>query len=224
MVTGRTSMGRQRIEMRRIARYSSRHVTFSKRRSGLFKKASELCTLTGAEVGIVVFSPSGNAFSFGHPSVDYVVHRFLSENFPQMSEGSVFSLVDGYCRANVEELTWEYSELLVQLDEEKKKSEELDRVRDNLESTPWWEAPIDNLNLSELQCLTDALAELKIRLTEQATQMVAQVPNPSPLLAGSSVGAADLPSTSQTTMNDDALTGPPACGFKFWNGVRPEPF
>ncbi|XP_042491713.1 agamous-like MADS-box protein AGL62 [Macadamia integrifolia] len=213
MVKGKTSMGRQRIEMRRIARYSSRHVTFSKRRSGLFKKASELCTSTGAEVGIVVFSPSGNAFSFGHPSVDSVVHRFLSENSPHTAEGSVFSLVDGYRRANVEELTLEYSELLVQLDEKKKKSEELDRVLDNRESTPWWEAPIDNLNLSELQCLTEALAEMKIRLTERATQMAAQVPNPSPLLPGSSVGATDLPFASQTTMNDDALTGPPACGF-----------
>ncbi|KAL7236351.1 hypothetical protein ACSBR1_019601 [Camellia fascicularis] len=43
---------------------------FSKRRSGLFKKASELSIPCGAEVGIIVFSPGKQAYSFGHPIVD----------------------------------------------------------------------------------------------------------------------------------------------------------
>nr|GEV95430.1 agamous-like MADS-box protein AGL62 [Tanacetum cinerariifolium] len=36
---------------------TSRQVTFSKRRKGLFKKASELCVLTGAKMAILVQSP-----------------------------------------------------------------------------------------------------------------------------------------------------------------------
>ncbi|XVE85236.1 hypothetical protein DITRI_Ditri17bG0075500 [Diplodiscus trichospermus] len=51
------SLGRQKIEMVKMKKDSNLQVTFSKRRSGLFKKASELCTLCGAQVGIVVFSP-----------------------------------------------------------------------------------------------------------------------------------------------------------------------
>ncbi|KAH9679303.1 Agamous-like MADS-box protein AGL61 [Citrus sinensis] len=50
-------------------------ITFSKRRSGIHKKASELVTLTGAEIGIVVFSPSGKPISFGHPSLEAVANQ-----------------------------------------------------------------------------------------------------------------------------------------------------
>ncbi|XP_019434807.1 PREDICTED: agamous-like MADS-box protein AGL61 [Lupinus angustifolius] len=55
--------GCRRIEMKMIAEDSNLHVTFSKRRTGLFKKASELCTLCDAKVGLVVFSPGNKAFS-----------------------------------------------------------------------------------------------------------------------------------------------------------------
>ncbi|KAK9286442.1 hypothetical protein L1049_014839 [Liquidambar formosana] len=73
------SMGRQKIEITKIKIKNHLQVTFSKRRSGLFKKASELCTLCGVEIGIIVFSPAGKAFSFGHPNVESIVDRFLLE-------------------------------------------------------------------------------------------------------------------------------------------------
>ncbi|KAF0889717.1 hypothetical protein E2562_030509 [Oryza meyeriana var. granulata] len=50
---GRPSMGLQRIEIRLIDTKGPRQVTFSKRRGGLFKKASELALLTGASVAVV---------------------------------------------------------------------------------------------------------------------------------------------------------------------------
>ncbi|XP_020684082.2 agamous-like MADS-box protein AGL29, partial [Dendrobium catenatum] len=73
----RQSMGRQKIAMKRIENEEARQVCFSKRRMGLFKKATELSILCGAEIGIVVFSPAGKPFSFGHPSLDYITKRFL---------------------------------------------------------------------------------------------------------------------------------------------------
>lgn len=84
----RKNKGRQRIEMTRMSKESNLLVTFSKRRSGLFKKASELCTLCGAEIAIVVFSPGKKAFSFGHPSVGAIVDRFLSRTPPPPRGGS----------------------------------------------------------------------------------------------------------------------------------------
>ncbi|XP_062097560.1 agamous-like MADS-box protein AGL62 [Humulus lupulus] len=54
-------------------------VSFSKRRKGLFQKASELCTKCGAQIAIVVLSPTGNPFSFGHPSVNEVLGHYLSQ-------------------------------------------------------------------------------------------------------------------------------------------------
>ncbi|EPS62812.1 hypothetical protein M569_11975, partial [Genlisea aurea] len=52
-------MGRRRLEIRPIEDKSSRQVTFSKRRNGLFKKAKELSILCDADVGAVVVSCRG---------------------------------------------------------------------------------------------------------------------------------------------------------------------
>nr|ASZ79965.1 MADS37 [Bambusa multiplex] len=55
---------RGRVELRRIEDRTSRQVRFSKRRSGLFKKARELSVLCDAEVALVVFSPAGRLYEF----------------------------------------------------------------------------------------------------------------------------------------------------------------
>ncbi|KAI4388705.1 hypothetical protein MLD38_001010 [Melastoma candidum] len=65
-----------------IAERRAREVTFSKRRQGLFTKASELSVLCGMELGIVVFSPSGNPFVFGQPDADVIFQRYLTGPSP----------------------------------------------------------------------------------------------------------------------------------------------
>ncbi|OWM77617.1 hypothetical protein CDL15_Pgr017015 [Punica granatum] len=55
-------------------------ITFSKRRSGIYKKASELVAIGGAEVGIVAFSPTEKPYSFRHPFVQAVINKFLNRN------------------------------------------------------------------------------------------------------------------------------------------------
>ncbi|KAK7308801.1 hypothetical protein RJT34_05049 [Clitoria ternatea] len=55
-LSSRVSKARQKIELKKMTKESNLQVTFSKRHSGVFKKASELCTLYGAEVGLIVFS------------------------------------------------------------------------------------------------------------------------------------------------------------------------
>lgn len=57
-------MGRGKVELKRIENQTNRQVTFSKRRSGLFKKAYELSILCDAEVALLLFSPSGKAYQF----------------------------------------------------------------------------------------------------------------------------------------------------------------
>lgn len=69
--------GRQKITMAKIENETNLQVTFSKRRGGVFKKASELSTLCGAESAVVVFSPGNKPHSFGHPNVETVANRFL---------------------------------------------------------------------------------------------------------------------------------------------------
>ncbi|KAF4383321.1 hypothetical protein F8388_009352 [Cannabis sativa] len=52
-------------------------VSFSKRRDGLFKKASELCVKCGAQITVVILSPAGIPHAFGHTSVDEVLQHYL---------------------------------------------------------------------------------------------------------------------------------------------------
>ncbi|XBI69357.1 hypothetical protein VPH35_048434 [Triticum aestivum] len=70
--------GWKKTVIRRIEQDNALHVCFSKGRVGFFSKASDLAVLTGIQVAALTFSPDDNAFSFGHPSADTVVERFLA--------------------------------------------------------------------------------------------------------------------------------------------------
>ncbi|CAO2169176.1 unnamed protein product [Urochloa humidicola] len=69
-------MGRGKIEIKRIDNATSRQVTFSKRRSGLLKKAKELAILCDAEVGLIVFSSTGRLYDFASTSMKTVIERY----------------------------------------------------------------------------------------------------------------------------------------------------
>ena len=73
------TQGRQKIEIKQIEEKSNLQVTFSKRRGGLVKKASELSLLWGAQLAILAFSPGKKVFAFGHPDVDMVLDRYLND-------------------------------------------------------------------------------------------------------------------------------------------------
>ncbi|KAJ0771237.1 putative transcription factor MADS-type1 family [Helianthus annuus] len=166
------SLGRQKIKIAKIQIKNHLQVTFSKRRSGLFKKASELCTLCGVEIAIVVFSPAGKVFSFGHPKVELIADRFLARN-PNLNSTSLH-LVESHRLASIPELNMQLMYMLNELETEKKRSEALDEMRKDGRSQFWWEAPIEDLNLHELEQLKDSMEELKKTIGIQANKLFAE--------------------------------------------------
>ncbi|XP_016485773.1 agamous-like MADS-box protein AGL19 isoform X2 [Nicotiana tabacum] len=72
-------MGRGKVELKRIENQTSRQVTFSKRRTGLLKKAFELSILCDAEVALLIFSPSGKAYQFASHDIDRTILRYKNE-------------------------------------------------------------------------------------------------------------------------------------------------
>lgn len=62
-------MARGKIQIKRIENSTNRQVTYSKRRSGLFKKAKELTVLCDATVSIIMFSSSNKLHEFLSPGV-----------------------------------------------------------------------------------------------------------------------------------------------------------
>lgn len=69
-------MVRGKTELKRIENATSRQVTFSKRRSGLLKKAFELSVLCDAEVALIVFSPKGKLYEFSSSSTLKIIERY----------------------------------------------------------------------------------------------------------------------------------------------------
>ncbi|KAH1161901.1 hypothetical protein GLYMA_01G064200v4 [Glycine max] len=61
-------MGRGKVQLKRIENKINRQVTFSKRRSGLLKKAHEISVLCDAEVALIVFSHKGKLFEYATDS------------------------------------------------------------------------------------------------------------------------------------------------------------
>ncbi|KAM6569432.1 hypothetical protein CsatB_017417 [Cannabis sativa] len=70
-------MGRGRVEMKRIENKINRQVTFSKRRSGLLKKAHEISVLCDAEVALLVFSTKGKLSEYStNSSMERILERY----------------------------------------------------------------------------------------------------------------------------------------------------
>ncbi|KAK4721459.1 hypothetical protein R3W88_011692 [Solanum pinnatisectum] len=146
-------------------------VMFSKRRAGLFKKASELCTLCGSEIVIVVFSPGDKGvFSFGHPSINTLVERFLGKNLPQPNKDVHNQQIVALREASICELNIKIMNLEGVLQMEKNRGESLREIRKRANGL-WWESPMEELNLFKLQDLKNALEILNQKVEKEA-QMV----------------------------------------------------
>ncbi|KAK6777454.1 hypothetical protein RDI58_024171 [Solanum bulbocastanum] len=70
--------GRQKISLAKIENESARFTTFSKRRSGLYKKACELVREYDVDLGIVMSSPKGIPYSFISPTSNVVIDCFIN--------------------------------------------------------------------------------------------------------------------------------------------------
>jgi len=67
------TMGRGKIEIKRIENATNRQVTYSKRRTGIMKKARELTVLCDAQVAIIMFSSTGKYHEFCSPGTESVL-------------------------------------------------------------------------------------------------------------------------------------------------------
>ncbi|KAI3826509.1 hypothetical protein L1987_00557 [Smallanthus sonchifolius] len=204
VLTGVTSMkkkttkGRKKIEIKKIEETNSRQVTFSKRRTGLFKKASELCVLTGAQVAILVSSPGGRVFSFGHPNVDALVDRYLKSHNNNQDPTTVTgsSAAGAAAAANhysppppplllplpTKEFNKHYVEVSRELEVEKKRRE---MIPASSRGRPWFDEPTDGLPVEELEQYLWSLGELKKKVLTRADELV--MINKSPGMLGGPV-------------------------------------
>ncbi|KAL8262396.1 hypothetical protein R6Q59_023745 [Mikania micrantha] len=82
-------MVRTKVDLKHIEDVQRRRVCFSKRRTGLMKKAHELSVLCNADIGVVVFSAAGKLYDFASSSssIQQIIRRYITATgpFPDMS-------------------------------------------------------------------------------------------------------------------------------------------
>lgn len=187
----KTTKGRKKIEIKKIEETNSRQVTFSKRRTGLFKKASELCVLTGAQVAVLVNSPGGRVFAFGHPNVDHLVDRYLKKNSGENSgesSGSGAGVAGATAAVThwsppalpTKEFNQHYVEVSRELEAEKRRREMM--VPAGNGGVPWFDEAVDGLPVEELEQYLWSLVELKKKVMTRADELM--MINKSPVVLG----------------------------------------
>ncbi|KAL8488959.1 hypothetical protein ACS0TY_025029 [Phlomoides rotata] len=181
--SSKKTQGRRKIEIKKIQNKASLNVTFSKRRTGLFNKASELALLCGAQIAILVQSPVGKIFSFGHPSVDSLIHPLLST-----ADEILASPSDQMTHYQQILARSAYEKAVMRLEMEKRKEKEF-----------WWNEPHDGMELHELEEYLEALQTLKGNVSKRADEEFMKLE--------AVFGSNDIPSHQEiSTANSSAST------------------
>ncbi|KAK8536117.1 hypothetical protein V6N13_027546 [Hibiscus sabdariffa] len=100
----------------------------------------------------------GKPFSFGHPSIESVANRFFNNNiFPP--DGNPHPLFKTQQKERIEQIIQHYNEATRQIDAAKEIEKTLAPLESGRETNFWWEAPIDRLNLQQLEELESRYAK-----------------------------------------------------------------
>lgn len=156
--------GRKKIEIKKLEKETNKQVTFSKRRQGLFRKASELCVLCDVHAAIIVFSPADKLFCFGKPNTDAILKSYINGTTEFEDSKSTGN------SSTIEESNKEYEEALKMLELEKKKLAEAENLAKVWKNVSWWNDSIDDMNIDELEGFMESLYELKRKLLERAEE------------------------------------------------------
>ncbi|BAT96532.1 hypothetical protein LR48_Vigan02g016800 [Vigna angularis] len=169
--TMKKTKGRQKIEIKKMSNEHNLRVTFSKRRTGIFKKASELATLCGVDIAVIMFSPSNQVFSFGSPNVDPVIQRYTAQGPPPLL---TLDLNEAHSTVDEGELHAQLNNLSDQMAAEKKHEEALKRLMKDVEEHSWWAMPMDSMNDAQLEKYKKMLEDLKECVNEKREKLLLQ--------------------------------------------------
>ncbi|KAM7256051.1 hypothetical protein ACFE04_011792 [Oxalis oulophora] len=148
-------MGRRKIEMKLVEILDTRQVTFSKRRPGVFNKASEFAILSGVMVVVIIFSIGGKPFTFGSPDVNTVIDCFMSDKKEEDEKDQ-----DPISDNNLKKLEEYHIDLRNKIDEETKREKRLNKNLAKFQS-------LDDFNFNELVERKQALGKLKKRVNHE---------------------------------------------------------
>ncbi|XP_004237582.1 agamous-like MADS-box protein AGL62 [Solanum lycopersicum] len=158
--------GRQKIPIKKIENEDALLTTFSKRREGLYKKASELVRECDVDIGIMMISPAGKPHSFFHPTLDAIVTRFQNPDM-QLSQGILLDTITA--RNKVNELKNRLEELDVVEDATIAQTTFYDQMAE-IRQKGWWES-IEQLNADEVTIFNAWLSDTCSKMCHRLKQL-----------------------------------------------------
>ncbi|XP_028753691.1 agamous-like MADS-box protein AGL65 isoform X2 [Neltuma alba] len=87
-------MGRVKLKIKKLESLSNRQVTFSKRKSGILKKAKELSILCDIEIALLMFSPTGKPILLQgeRSNLEQVIQKFAQQSPQERAKRKLESL------------------------------------------------------------------------------------------------------------------------------------
>ncbi|WOK99579.1 hypothetical protein Cni_G08291 [Canna indica] len=157
----KTTKGKQKIEIKRIEDEDARYISFSKRRNGVFAKASDISTLCGADLAILINSPTGRPHTFGSPAVEPVVERVLSGG---AAPPPGMPAEQAYQQHVVQSLSRSAMQIAARLEAGKARRAELEEREAAAYQGIEWMKNMDTMALHELDRMKELLEHFKIRM------------------------------------------------------------
>ncbi|KAL9679187.1 hypothetical protein QQ045_017043 [Rhodiola kirilowii] len=152
------------ISTKKIENKNDRMTTFCKRRTGLFRKANEICTLCAVQMALIVISPTNKTYTFAHPNIDVVLDDFLANNrsdanvVPKRAHREHLSRVRN--SATVEKLCEKLAKVKNEVNAAAKFGYQLDKIVNGSKNKSWWSKSLGDMNVSELEEYKNAMEEL----------------------------------------------------------------
>ncbi|CAO2815759.1 unnamed protein product [Amaranthus hypochondriacus] len=155
-------MGRGKIVIKRIDNTTNRQITFSKRRSGLLKKARELSILCDAQLGVIIFSSTGKLYEYSSTHMRSLIERYHDNTYdhyqPSKSADDLkfWQSEATRLRTQLQLLTQSYRQVM---GEELSKLSiiDLQNLENNLQTS------LKAIRIQKVQVLADEINELKRR-------------------------------------------------------------
>ncbi|CAI0547049.1 unnamed protein product [Linum tenue] len=211
-------MVRGKVELRRIENAASRQVTFSKRRSGLMKKARELSVLCDAEIAVIVFSQRGRLSEFSNHEMQKTIARY-------QKHAGVVGVdkrdTDYYCIQQLKQESASMAKKIEQLEASRRKllgeqlgSCSLEEIRNLGEQL---ERSLANIRLRKDEMVMEQMKQLRLQCSENiprepsrraGTGNEVAAAATGTAAAGSSVGLSNESSTVETTLSIGLPTAP----------------
>ncbi|CAD5322020.1 putative transcription factor MADS-type1 family [Arabidopsis thaliana] len=170
---GRKTKGKQKIEMKKVENYGDRMITFSKRKTGIFKKMNELVAMCDVEVAFLIFSQPKKPYTFAHPSMKEVADRLKNPSRQEpLERDDTRPLVEAYKKRRLHDLVKKMEALEEELamDLEKLKLLKESRNEKKLDKM-WWNFPSEGLSAKELQQRYQAMLELRDNLCDNMAHL-----------------------------------------------------